>query len=168
MRKKVATKMSDQLDRAMLDNGIRYNPEYLNRIRKKRREEKQAAMEAERDRVKKELEDQKREKEAKKQRNLDEARERQKAAIERNISANIAVKEIISIVAEKHLMKYKDVVGPRRTHRVVAARWEAMRTVHEMKPWMSVAQIARAFNRDHTTALHALGRLAKTKGKKCQ
>lgn len=158
--------MSDQLERATLDNGIRYNPEYLDRIRKKRREGKQAAMEAERDRVKKELEDQKQKKEAEKQRKIDEAKERQKAAIERNISAKMAVKEIISIVAEKHLMKYEDVVGPRRTHRVVAARWEAMRAVHEMKPWMSVAQIARVFNRDHTTALYALGRLAKTKGKK--
>lgn len=152
----------------MLDNGIRYNPAYLAQIRKKRREEKQAAMEAELDRVKKELEDQKREKEAEKQRNLDEARERQKAAIERNISAKMSVKEIISIVAEKHGTKYEDVVGPRRAHRVVAARWEAMRALHELKPRMSVAQIARAFNRDHTTALYALGRLAKTKGKKCQ
>lgn len=159
--------MSYQLDRAMLDNGIRYNPEYIARIRKKRREEKQAAMEAERDRVKKELEDQKREKEAEKQRNLDEARERQKSAIERNISAKMSVKEIISIVAEKHGTKYEYVVGPRRSHVFVAARWDAMRTLHELKPWMSVAQIARAFNRDHTTALHALGRLAKTKGNKC-
>lgn len=160
--------MSYQSDRAMLDNGIRYNPAYLAQIRKKRREEKQAILKAERDRVKKELEDQKREKEAEKQRHIDEVNKRQKAAIERNISANIPAKEIISIVAEKHRMKYEDVVGHRRSHRIVAARWEAMRAIHEMKPWMSVAQIARAFNRDHTTALHALGRLSKTKGKKCQ
>lgn len=159
--------MSKQSDRAMLDNGIRYNPAYLARIRKKRREEKQAAMEAERDRVKKELEERKQKEEAEKQRKIDEMKQQQKAAIERKISAKISVKNIISTIAERHGMIYEDVVGHRRSHRIVEARWEAMRTLHELKPWMSISQIARVFNRDHTTALYALGRLSKTKGKKC-
>lgn len=65
---------------------------------------------------------------------------------------------LIEEVAKRHGLTAFDVVSRCREHRVVAARYEAIRIVHAARPTMSSPQLGRLFNRDHSTVLYALGR----------
>lgn len=49
----------------------------------------------------------------------------------------------------------QDLLSPRRTPRIARARQLAMYTARQLTPH-SLAEIARAFNRDHTTVVHAI------------
>lgn len=67
------------------------------------------------------------------------------------------VRAIITKIAEKHGLSYRDVVGPSRYRNIVAARREAMSEVCRQKPALSLCQIGKFFgNRDHTTVFNSL------------
>jgi chromosomal replication initiation ATPase DnaA len=69
-----------------------------------------------------------------------------------------SAKEIITQVALRYGFRYSEIIGPSRNKAVVIARHQAMVEVRKRKPDYSVPMIARAFNRDHTTILHALNK----------
>jgi hypothetical protein len=66
---------------------------------------------------------------------------------------------IVGRIAKEHGVTFEDIMGPRRLKPVVAARKAAMIAVAAHMPRWSLPQIGRFFNRDHTTIMHALGRL---------
>jgi chromosomal replication initiation ATPase DnaA len=67
-----------------------------------------------------------------------------------------AARERIALVAAVHGVEIPVMLGNSRQRKVVAARWGAIRFVHELG--LSTPQIGKLFNRDHTSILHALGR----------
>lgn len=67
---------------------------------------------------------------------------------------------IVQRVAMRHSVSYRDIVGVSRQKPVIAARFEAIATVRQLRPDMSSKAIGMLFNRDHTTILHALNRMA--------
>lgn len=75
------------------------------------------------------------------------------------------VRSLIERVAAFHGLSYEVIVGPRRDRASVAARFDAIKAVHDARPDLTTPQIGKHFNRDHTSILHALGRLNKTKDK---
>lgn len=62
---------------------------------------------------------------------------------------------VVQEVADRHGVSLEAVLGASRGREVVAARWEAMRRIHN-EFGDSTPRIGRLFNRDHTTVLHAL------------
>lgn len=64
--------------------------------------------------------------------------------------------KIINEVAAKHKVSAGEIKGPRRNRYIVAARFEAILRIHRELPHMSLPQIGRVFNRDHTSILHAI------------
>lgn len=73
----------------------------------------------------------------------------------RPIRGRPRIAEIIAKTAEKHGLKVSDLTGPRRFRPIVRARWEAMAEAYDLRIWQSTV-IGRAFNRDHSTVLHAV------------
>lgn len=71
------------------------------------------------------------------------------------------VRSLIERVATFHGTTFDVIVGPRRDRKSVAARFDAIKAVHAARPDLSTPQIGKHFNRDHTSILHALGRLDK-------
>lgn len=63
--------------------------------------------------------------------------------------------EIIDSVCEETGISKSQMLGPRKTTTVVAARWHAIRRVRE-ETSLSLLEIGDVFERDHTTILHAL------------
>lgn len=68
------------------------------------------------------------------------------------------VRRLIEQVAVFHGVSYDDIVGPSRTHKHVAARFDAIRAVHDARPDLSLPQLGRHFARDHTSILYALSK----------
>ena len=64
------------------------------------------------------------------------------------------VKRIMQIVAKRYDITVNDIVANRRTDSLVRARHVAMTVAVRATP-LSLPQIGRCFNRDHTTILHA-------------
>lgn len=56
-----------------------------------------------------------------------------------------------------------DIKGSRRTDNIVKPRQLAMYEVYRQRPDMSYPAIARIFNRDHTTVMHAVKKIEKEK-----
>lgn len=79
------------------------------------------------------------------------------------VGAKVPVREIIISVAAKHGVTYDDIVSRTRKVHVVKARQEAMKMANSLRPDMSMTELGRQFKRDHTTILHALGRLSRCK-----
>lgn len=77
------------------------------------------------------------------------------------VEAKVPVREIIISVAAKHGLTYNDIVGRSRRFDIAAARKEAMKMANSLRPDLSMPQLGIQFKRDHTTILHALGRLKK-------
>ncbi|WP_054312112.1 helix-turn-helix domain-containing protein [Mesorhizobium sp. 1M-11] len=65
-------------------------------------------------------------------------------------------REIISRVGALHGYTLAEITGPRLEKRLVQARFDAIKAVADARPDMSLPQIGRIFNRDHTSILHAL------------
>lgn len=61
--------------------------------------------------------------------------------------------EIIKQVCAKHGVRPAEIVSPIRAHFIVPARHEAMYRIREERH-LSWAQLARLFNRDHTSVIH--------------
>lgn len=67
-------------------------------------------------------------------------------------------RDIISRVAAAHGYTLAQIIGPRLEKKLVHARFDAVKAVAEGRPDMSLPQIGRVFNRDHTSILHALNK----------
>lgn len=65
--------------------------------------------------------------------------------------------DIVCLVAADHGLTSADLYGRSRTRRVVAARQAAMLAVRRQTD-MSLSEIGRLFDRDHTTVLHGIRR----------
>jgi hypothetical protein len=65
---------------------------------------------------------------------------------------------IVKLVALKHGVSSREILGHQRYLRIVAARHESMWLIHTHCPWLSIPEIGRVFGRDHTTVLHALSK----------
>lgn len=68
------------------------------------------------------------------------------------------IRRILQQEASKHLCTPEDILGKRRYKEMVAARHAAIKRVSEEFPHFSSSLLARIFNKDHTTILHALGK----------
>lgn len=68
------------------------------------------------------------------------------------------VKAIMAEVALKHGFTVEDILGRSRVKGLVEARHEAMHEVAKARPAMSLPQLGRIFNRDHSTVLSALNK----------
>lgn len=149
------------------------SPQLLKKIRERKKAEAAEAKAIERARKQAETEEESVEKNR-----LNEARASRhgKVALTDKINARIkamkgvpnddmSVKGIIEMVAANHNMTYDQLITLKfRKH--VKARYDAIETVHRLKPGLSSSQLGRFFNRDHTTILYALGRVKGGKGKK--
>lgn len=72
-------------------------------------------------------------------------------------------KDIIKRVCWEHEMSVAAVVGPSRNKQIVAVRHAAMAEVH-MHTDLTLTQIGKLFNRDHTSVLHGIGKHMKRMG----
>lgn len=82
----------------------------------------------------------------------------------RAVSNRQDAKQIVIATAREHGMPLAWILGPRRNTCIVRARQEAMARVYDSCHGMSLPQIARLFNRDHTTVLHAVKKLGVWRG----
>ncbi|MBZ9807675.1 helix-turn-helix domain-containing protein [Mesorhizobium sp. ESP-6-2] len=64
--------------------------------------------------------------------------------------------DLIKSVADKHCITVDDIKGYGRSDVITAIRFEAIALVYSERPDLSLPQIARIFNRDHTSILHAV------------
>lgn len=71
-------------------------------------------------------------------------------------------KRIIARVAAAFGFTCADIVGDRRTHDVVRARFAAIAAVREAHPDWSTTKLGQVFNRDHTSILHAIRKMERT------
>lgn len=78
-----------------------------------------------------------------------------------NLLSHSAARNIITLVSLKSGVSPGEMVGPRRTREIVAARYHAINLIHSHCPHLSYPAIGRMFNRDHTSILFALGRTKK-------
>lgn len=76
------------------------------------------------------------------------------------------VAKIRGVVADLYGIEPSDIAGPRRHARLVIPRSIAMQLAREHG--LSLPQIGRAFNRDHTTVLHACRKIAKLEAEDLQ
>lgn len=139
----------------------RYNPDFVRRVRAKRRVEAQRAALA-------------REAAEREARRLAEAEFRaanraaaqavreERAVEEYRIidlsagSARVPARTIIEQVSQKTGIPYAEIIGVTRKRAIAAARMTAMYEVRMRRPDMSLPQIGKVFKRDHTTILHAI------------
>ena len=71
----------------------------------------------------------------------------------------ISMRDIACRVAERHGLTVDDLRGSDRTKRVAWPRQEAMAAIRETGRY-SLPRIGKFFNRDHTTVIHAVRRVA--------
>ncbi len=72
------------------------------------------------------------------------------------LEPRMPAREIISRVGALHGYTLAEITGPRLEKKLVQARFDAVKAVADARPDMSLPQIGRIFNRDHTSILHAL------------
>lgn len=65
-------------------------------------------------------------------------------------------RDIVAKVAALHGMTASEVISARRDRKTVEARFDAIKAVADARPDLSLPQIGRIFERDHTSILHAL------------
>jgi hypothetical protein len=73
-------------------------------------------------------------------------------------------KAIIAAVARKYSTSIETIIGPRRDALAVKARHEAMAEVYVQCVHLSLPQMAKLFQRDHTSCLHAIKKLGVWRG----
>ena len=66
---------------------------------------------------------------------------------------------IIKLVSLKHGVGVRDIISNDRFPRVVAARHHAIWLVHTHCPWLSIPDVGRIFDRDHTTILYVISKV---------
>lgn len=72
-----------------------------------------------------------------------------------NMLAQPSWRFILSLVALKHGVMQREILGPYRNRAIVAARHEAIAMTYQHTQ-LSMPAVGRLFARDHTTVLHAL------------
>ncbi|MBI2484988.1 hypothetical protein HYW18_02480 [Candidatus Uhrbacteria bacterium] len=72
-----------------------------------------------------------------------------------HLEPNLQVHEVFEVVCRFYNVSQADIKGPRRPRRLIEPRHVAMFFIRRGTA-MSLPQIGRIFNRDHTTVLHAL------------
>jgi len=66
-------------------------------------------------------------------------------------------KQLVAAIAKRHGVTFADIMGPCRRAKIVAARFEAIVAVAQVRYAWSLPQLGRFFGgRDHTTILHAI------------
>lgn len=68
---------------------------------------------------------------------------------------------VVDAVAEVTGVSYDQIMGKDRRQEIVDARYAAICKAHEKHPELSTTDLGKAFDRHHTTILHALGQLSK-------
>jgi len=70
-------------------------------------------------------------------------------------------KQLVAAIAKRHGVTFQDIMGPCRRAKIVAARFEAIVAVAQVRYTWSLPQIGRFFgDRDHTTILHCIKKMA--------
>jgi hypothetical protein len=80
------------------------------------------------------------------------------------IRSGPSARRIVVEVAERHGLAVEDILGPRRSAALIAARHEAMAEVYTRCPALTLPQMGVLFKRDHTTVLSALKKLKVWRG----
>ncbi|ALN73546.1 helix-turn-helix domain-containing protein [Aureimonas sp. AU20] len=70
--------------------------------------------------------------------------------------ARVSARGTMAEVSKRRDMPMQALLGPSRAQSVVIARYEAIYEVARRCSWMSLSEIGRLFDRDHTTIIHAL------------
>lgn len=65
--------------------------------------------------------------------------------------------QVVQTVAREHGVAVADIMGRSKARRIAAARYAAIKAVHECHHELSTYRLGRFFNRDHTTIAYALG-----------
>ncbi len=73
-------------------------------------------------------------------------------------AAAISPEKVIEYISQKYQIPYEDILGRRKTDNVVMARQVAMYLLRELTV-LSLANIGKAFNRDHSTVVNAINRV---------
>jgi chromosomal replication initiation ATPase DnaA len=69
--------------------------------------------------------------------------------------------QIVAAIAKRHGVTFNDIMGPCRKRNIVAARYEAIVTVAQLRHLWSLPKLGRFFGgRDHTTILHCIRKMA--------
>lgn len=79
------------------------------------------------------------------------------------ITARDKFNQIVSMVAYKHGLKMSDILGRSRRPLCLQARYISIDEVIKSFPKFCLTQIARMFDRDHSTLLHANNKIIKLK-----
>jgi hypothetical protein len=70
-------------------------------------------------------------------------------------------KQVVAAIAKRYGVTFNDIIGPSRKAKIVAARYEAIVTVAQLRHLWSLPEIGRFFGgRDHTTILHCIKKMA--------
>jgi chromosomal replication initiation ATPase DnaA len=77
--------------------------------------------------------------------------------VDKGWSKSARAREIIRICADKNGLTVDTILSPQRTQKVAEARQQAMWLVAR-ETSMSLAEIGRIFDRDHTTVIYAIQR----------
>jgi hypothetical protein len=73
----------------------------------------------------------------------------------------VETQHVVAAIAKRHGVTFNDIMGPGRKAKIVAARFEAIVTVAQLRHTWSLPQIGRFFgDRDHTTILHCIKKMA--------
>jgi hypothetical protein len=73
----------------------------------------------------------------------------------------VETQQVVRAIAGRHGVTFNDIMGPGRKRSIVAARYEAIVTVAQLRHTWSLPQIGRFFgNRDHTSILHCIKKMA--------
>lgn len=67
----------------------------------------------------------------------------------------IPVERIVSVICEVYKVFKDDIIGPRRSLYLMYPRYHAIALTIDLRPDLSLTTIARLFNRDHSTIIHA-------------
>ena len=76
----------------------------------------------------------------------------------RRMTPREATYATIRTVAETHGLHLGDLLGPNTRRSIARPRQAAYAAVKATYPHLSITQIGRTFNRDHTTILHGIAR----------
>lgn len=143
-----------------------YNPEFARRVREKRRRREAAELrvKVESDRLREQAEMKAAREEyvrVLEQRNEETIREREERIKNASELCNLSTmtgRQIAAYVGAQYGVTFDEIVSASRTRRVTLARQIAMATIRARKPDLSLPQIGKIFNKDHTTVLAALRR----------
>lgn len=71
-------------------------------------------------------------------------------------SPRLLVRSLIRLIAWVHGYDPKHLTGHRRSTDVVMARWHAINLAHRERPDLTIVQLGRIFDRDHSAIIYAL------------